>query len=71
MKVTVCIEVSAYESVRKESFQCNYTHKLVRPLMNLEATYCGGGISIFIFFQACEWAESSKSCNLIGSDLAR
>ena len=40
------MEVSAYESVRKESFQCNYTHKLVRPLMNLEAPYCGGGISI-------------------------
>ena len=39
--------------------------------MNLEATYCGGGISIFIFFQACEWEESSKSCNLIGSESGR
>ena len=39
--------------------------------MNLEATYCGGGISIFIFFQACAWAESSKSCNLIGSESGR
>ena len=23
----------------------------------------------FIFFRACEWAKSSKSCNLIGSAL--
>ena len=25
----------------------------------------------FIFFQACEWAESSKSCNLVGSESGR
>ena len=25
----------------------------------------------FIFFQACEWAESSKSCNLVGSECGR
>ena len=65
------VELSAYESVRKESFQCSYTQKLVSPLMNLEALYCGGGISIFIFSKACKWAESSKSCDLIGSESGR
>ena len=28
-------------------------------------------ITYFIFFQACERAESSKSCNLIGSESGR
>ena len=28
-------------------------------------------ITCFIFFQACERAESSKSCNLIGSESER
>ena len=37
----------------------------------MEAKYEWLHVYVIIFFQACEWSESSKSCNLISSESGR
>ena len=51
-----CEDPRSFKSI---CLKCNSVRPLCRP------------ITCFIFFQACERAESSKSCNLIGSESGR